>query len=160
MSPSMVARRPMALEAPVRVTSRCVFPRTSNVPLKASSPSPLSTGSDSPVSTDSSSRAPRASARVPSAGISIPGFEAHPVARDQRMGREPDELPIAKDPCLSSGQRFQPRKRRFGPLFLIETEARIEQEDQRNRHGLNRPGLSASSDSHSPISKARAKSRM
>ena len=58
ISPSIVARRPIALVAPVRVISRKVFPRTTSVPLKALSPAALSTGTDSPVRMASSTMAP------------------------------------------------------------------------------------------------------
>jgi len=73
----------------------------------------------------------------------VAGFEAHPVAGNQGMCRKTDELAIAEYPCLGSSQGLQPSQGRFGPLFLIEAERRVEQEDQTDGRRFDWPGVRA-----------------
>jgi hypothetical protein len=53
------------------------------------------------------------------------------------------ELAIANDPGLRTSQRLQPRQGGFGPLFLIEAERCVEQQNQTNGCRFNRPCVSA-----------------
>ena len=59
------------------------------------------------------------------------------------MRRETDELAVAEHPCLRSSQGLQPRQGGLGPLFLIEAERRVEQEDQADGGRFDRPGVRA-----------------
>lgn len=81
------AIRPMALCAPVRVTSKRARPRTRRVPAKTSSPTPFSTGTLSPVRTLSSTKRPLPSRRTPSAGTRSPARGA-PRPQGRARGRK------------------------------------------------------------------------
>ena len=78
-------------------------------------------------------------------------FEPHPVAGNQGMCRKTDEMAIAENPCLRASQRLQPRQGGFGPLFLIETERRVEQEDQADGRRFDGPGVRAFVDPEAEI---------
>lgn len=143
MSPSMVARRPIALDVPVRVTSRNARPRTSSVPLKVSPQSPLSTGTDFAgedglVQQDTASLSERAVGRD-----AVASLEAHPVARHQGLRREADQSAVSEDPRVGAGERFQSRQGGFGPVLLIEAERRVEHEDHPDGGRFDRLGLHA-----------------
>ena len=73
----------------------------------------------------------------------VTGLKAHPVPRNQGLYGEADEVAVAKHPRPGSSQRLQPSERGFGPLFLIEAERRIEQENESDGARFNRPGVRA-----------------
>jgi hypothetical protein len=76
-------------------------------------------------------------------GDAVTCLQAHPVAWNQVLSRKADEMAVAEHPRLRSGESLQPRQSGFGPLLLIETERRIEQQDEADRARFDRPRLRA-----------------
>jgi hypothetical protein len=69
----------------------------------------------------------------------ITRFEPYAVAWDERVHCKPHEPAVAKHPGVCARQRFQPCQCCFGPLFLIQPECGVEQQDHGDGARFERP---------------------
>ena len=79
--------------------------------------------------------------RLPGRGRRLRGV---PSRRERAacVGRR-TSWPSRRHPGLGASQRLQPSQGRFGPLFLIEAERRVEQQDQADGRRFDGPGVRA-----------------
>ena len=73
----------------------------------------------------------------------VAGLEPDPVARDEVGAGHPHEVSVAQDPGLGGGERLEACQGRLGSLFLIEAEGRVEQQDHGDGQGLDGPPVRA-----------------
>ncbi len=78
----------------------------------------------------------------------VASLDAHAIARHELVHGEAHEMAVAQDPGLRPCHRLEPCQRRLGSLLLVETESRVQHQDQTDGTGFHRPAVGAFVDPH------------
>ena len=143
MSPSIVARRPIALSGP---GSRDLQERLAADEQGAAERLVSLSFVDGNRLSGEDGFVEHGSVRIAEDAVgrdAVARLESHPITGHEGLRREPNELTVAKHPRLRPRQRFEPRQRCFGALLLVEAESGVEQEDQADGGRLDRPAVRA-----------------